>query len=202
MYQVLNVTPPALRRVNPAVPDELDFTIARALEKNVAQRYQRASEMAAELRAAQEALKEKTRVLDRGDFQGETWPLESDAAEAATVVQPAAPDDAKTWALRPGQAVEPGSTTQRTVRLEVPQPPVAGEDVALTTDAPFSPSIDIPSDAAIARLGSPSAADRKRLAPPAEGPGRLRAWLRDRDTLAAAGTIIAAMVVAVALVVL
>jgi hypothetical protein len=79
---------------------------------------------------------------------------------------------------------------------------VAGGDVALTTDAPFSPSIDIPSDAAIARLGRPSAADRKLLAPAAEGTGRLRAWLRDRDTLAAAGTLIAATVVAVALVVL
>jgi serine/threonine-protein kinase len=56
MFQVVNgaALPPS--RVNPAVPDVLDFIVAKALDKNPDKRYADAGEMAADLRACRDAL--------------------------------------------------------------------------------------------------------------------------------------------------
>ena len=185
MYQVLNVTPPPLRRVNPAVPDVLDFAIAKALEKTAESRYQGAAELAAELRAAEEALKEATRVLDRRDFQGETWPLENDDA-AKTMVQPRVVDDAKTWVV---------AREAQTQRLAGPgeAPPQAPADVA------FMPALNFASAAAIARLAAPSGSDRRLLAPDQRASRR---WRHDRHLLLAAGGLLGAMLVSLMLIVL
>ena len=180
MYQVLNVTPPPLRRVNPAVPDVLDFAIAKALEKTVESRYQSAAELAVELRAAQEALKDATRVLDRRDFQGETWPIEGGDA-AKTIVQPRVVDDAKTWVVPRAAQSESEATAQ------------APADVA------FMPALNFASAAAIARLAAPSGPDRKLLAP---DHGGSRRWWHDRHLLLAAGGVLAATLVGLLLVAL
>ena len=172
MYQVLNVTPPPLRRVNPAVPEVLDFTVAKALEKSADDRYQDASELAAELRLSLDALKEATRVLDRRDYQGETWPLETADATEKTVVAAAAPSDEKTWAVK----AKPLADTPA-------QPPA---------DIAYMPTMGIASAMAIGRLSRPSAADRALLAPMLSQRRRVRRWLRDTDLLLAAGTVLAA----------
>ena len=54
MYQTLNAVPPAPSTLNPAVPEMLDFIVAKALAKVVDDRYQNASELAIDLRACRD----------------------------------------------------------------------------------------------------------------------------------------------------
>lgn len=54
MYQTLNAVPPAPSTLNPAVPEMLDFIVAKALAKAVDDRYQNASEFAIDLRACRD----------------------------------------------------------------------------------------------------------------------------------------------------
>ena len=56
MYQTLNATPPQPSSMNPAVPDMLNFIIAKALAKKIDERYQNASEFADDLRACRDSL--------------------------------------------------------------------------------------------------------------------------------------------------
>ncbi len=56
MYQTLNATPPQPSSMNPAVPDMLNFIVAKALAKKVDERYQNAKEFAEDLRACRDSL--------------------------------------------------------------------------------------------------------------------------------------------------
>jgi eukaryotic-like serine/threonine-protein kinase len=56
MYQTLNATPPQPSSMNPAVPDMLNFIVAKALAKKVDERYQNAKEFADDLRACRDSL--------------------------------------------------------------------------------------------------------------------------------------------------
>ena len=60
MYQTLNGIPPPPSTVNPAVPDMLNFIVAKALAKNLDDRYQNAKDMADDLRACRDALPRST----------------------------------------------------------------------------------------------------------------------------------------------
>ena len=50
MYQIVNFAPPAPSAVNPAVPELLDFIVAKMLAKPLEERYQSAQELANDLR--------------------------------------------------------------------------------------------------------------------------------------------------------
>jgi serine/threonine protein kinase len=50
MYQIVNFAPPAPSAVNPAVPELLDFIVAKMLAKPLEERYQSASSLAQDLR--------------------------------------------------------------------------------------------------------------------------------------------------------
>ena len=56
MYQTLNGVPPPPSAVNSAVPDMLNFIVAKALAKGLDDRYQNATDMANDLRACRETL--------------------------------------------------------------------------------------------------------------------------------------------------
>lgn len=56
MYQTLNAVPPAPSSLNPAVPEMLNFIVAKAIAKGVEDRYQNAREMANDLRACRSSL--------------------------------------------------------------------------------------------------------------------------------------------------
>ncbi len=56
MYQTLNTVPPPPSTLNPAVPEMLDFIVAKALAKNVDDRYPDASEFAMDLRACRDTM--------------------------------------------------------------------------------------------------------------------------------------------------
>ena len=52
MYQTMNFNPPAPRTLNPELPDVLNFIVAKALAKNLDNRYQKAGDLSHDLRLA------------------------------------------------------------------------------------------------------------------------------------------------------
>jgi serine/threonine-protein kinase len=56
MYQTMNFNPPAPRTLNPELPDVLNFIVAKALAKNLDDRYQHAKDLCNDLRQALSAL--------------------------------------------------------------------------------------------------------------------------------------------------
>jgi serine/threonine-protein kinase len=58
MYTIVNTPPPRLSKLNPAVPEFLDLIVAKALQKDVEARYQRAGDFAADLLACREAMED------------------------------------------------------------------------------------------------------------------------------------------------
>jgi serine/threonine-protein kinase len=56
MYQIVNFAPPAPSSVNPAVPEMLDFVVAKMLAKPLDERYQDAREVARDLRECERSL--------------------------------------------------------------------------------------------------------------------------------------------------
>jgi serine/threonine-protein kinase len=53
MYQIVNFAPPAPSAVNPAVPELLDYIVAKMLAKPMEERYQSAQDLAQDLRACE-----------------------------------------------------------------------------------------------------------------------------------------------------
>ncbi len=64
MYQTLNAAPPLPNSLNPAVPEMLNFIVAKALAKSVDDRYQNAKDFAADLRACRDTLPRSGQPLD------------------------------------------------------------------------------------------------------------------------------------------
>ncbi|HMC13235.1 MAG TPA: serine/threonine-protein kinase [Gallionellaceae bacterium] len=56
MYQTLNASPPQPSSLNPAVPDMLNFIVAKALAKKMDERYQNANEFADDLRTCRDSM--------------------------------------------------------------------------------------------------------------------------------------------------
>lgn len=56
MYQTLNFNPPAPKTLNPELPDVLNFIVAKALAKNLDDRYQQSKDLANDLREARAAV--------------------------------------------------------------------------------------------------------------------------------------------------
>jgi len=52
MYQTMNFNPPAPKALNPELPDVLNFIVAKALAKNLDDRYQQARDLSNDLREA------------------------------------------------------------------------------------------------------------------------------------------------------
>jgi serine/threonine protein kinase len=56
MYQTLNAVPPTPNTINPAVPEMVNFIVAKALAKGVEDRYQNAKDFAADLRTCRDTM--------------------------------------------------------------------------------------------------------------------------------------------------
>lgn len=67
MYQTLNTIPAPPSGANPAVPDMLDYIIAKTLAKDVDARYQNASELADDLKACLDTGMQETAIAGQAD---------------------------------------------------------------------------------------------------------------------------------------
>lgn len=114
MYQTLNAAPPLPNSLNPAVPEMLNFIVAKALAKSVDDRYQNAKDFATDLRACRDTLPRSGQPLDvsRAPAGGEkklpdaiavTGSRNADAEEAAGAVTSA----------KLSQAFDSGAATMR-----------------------------------------------------------------------------------------
>jgi serine/threonine-protein kinase len=76
MYQTLNVIPAPPSMLNPDVPDMLNFIVAKALAKDLRDRYQNAREFANDLRACRDTMpRSKARVDLVGEHRNEAVQL-------------------------------------------------------------------------------------------------------------------------------
>jgi len=64
MYQTLNAIPPSPSSINPAVPDMLNFIVAKALAKDLENRYQNARDLANDLRACRGTVPSSAVTID------------------------------------------------------------------------------------------------------------------------------------------
>jgi eukaryotic-like serine/threonine-protein kinase len=64
MYQTLNAVPPPPNTLNPAVPEMVNFIVAKALAKGVEDRYQNAKDFAVDLRTCRDTLPRSSPEVD------------------------------------------------------------------------------------------------------------------------------------------
>lgn len=81
MYQILNTVPPPPGALNPEVPGMLNFIVAKALAKEVADRYQDAREFASDLRSCRDKMPRATGAV--GPSPGAQLPGVIQVAKAA-----------------------------------------------------------------------------------------------------------------------
>ena len=117
MYQIVNFAPPAPSAVNPAVPELLNFIVAKMLAKPLEERYQSAQELATDLRNCERQISTPTAI---------TQPLRPLAAPAGGLASGTQPE----LALQ-AQSVVMAQTLNRTrsedsVPSESADPPARG----------------------------------------------------------------------------
>ncbi|MBI5437343.1 MAG: serine/threonine protein kinase [Nitrosomonadales bacterium] len=71
MYQTLNAAPVPPGTLNPAVPEMVNFIVAKALAKKLEDRYQNAKDLAGDLRACRDALPRSGKQIDVSPVGGE-----------------------------------------------------------------------------------------------------------------------------------
>jgi serine/threonine-protein kinase len=118
MYQIVNFAPPAPSAVNPAVPELLNFIVAKMLAKPLEERYQHAQELANDLRNCERQISTPTAITQP------LRPLGFGTAGLAAGTQPE-------LALTQAQSVVMAQTLNRTrqddsVPGEVSNPPARG----------------------------------------------------------------------------
>jgi serine/threonine protein kinase len=72
MYQTMNFNPPAPKTLNPDLPDVLNFIVAKALAKNIDDRYQHARDFAHDMREAAAAARGQATSSDMPSMQPQT----------------------------------------------------------------------------------------------------------------------------------
>jgi len=96
MYQTLNAIPSPPSSLNPAVPDMLNFIVAKALAKDLDARYQDARDFANDLRACRDSLPRPSPVLS--DMPHMPQPASSTALADASVTSLVENDESKSVA--------------------------------------------------------------------------------------------------------
>lgn len=114
MYQTLNATPPAPNTLNSAVPEMLNFIVAKALAKKLDDRYQSAREVADDLRACRDSLPRGGVPADKPSVAAEIKPIETPLAVGTAMVED---EEAPVTALRLSGAFDSLAATLRLAAL-------------------------------------------------------------------------------------
>jgi eukaryotic-like serine/threonine-protein kinase len=179
MFQVCNARPTPPSHLNPAVPPVVDLIVARALEKDPAARYADAAEMARDLRSA------LAEVLSVGNATA-SFDGGFDRTHAL----------ARTQALERTQTLSGAPPAERTHAMQGTQAMLQDRTQAIGSFG-LRPSRRIDSAAALKRLSESRGDDRLALSPSGEAAGG--GILADRELLAAAGLVTAAIAIASAI---
>jgi eukaryotic-like serine/threonine-protein kinase len=157
MYQTLNAVPPPPSTLSPAVPEMLNFIVAKALAKDLDDRYQDAKEFANDLRACRDRMPRSAASLDVGKSQAAAT-VQLEAIPAARHVD-SREDESKPVAAGLSSAFDSAAATMRLAALTGTSEDL--EDLSKTFKMP------IPSMEEINRVATvmPSAAKIK-AAPP------------------------------------
>lgn len=116
MYQTLNAVPVPPNSLNPAVPEMLNFIVAKALAKGVDDRYQDAKDLANDLKACRDTLPRSNKQIDISQPQGGEKKLPD--AIAVTGSKDAGDEEAKPAAtVGLSQAFDSAAATMRLAAL-------------------------------------------------------------------------------------
>jgi serine/threonine-protein kinase len=191
LYAVVNSQPPRPSRFNPAAPEMLDLIIAKAMQKDPAERYQSASEFAADLRSCREAIID---VVAPRDGLGESTVLTAMDADVTAVTATIRLSDAERGRgkTKVAEAARMNPAAATTVLL-------VGEHIAALPPGPMWLSRRISSAKALARLAQPDADDIARLSKTPVTTARVLNWLRDPRNQLLTGMYVAAAVGAIAI---
>ncbi len=186
MYAVVNTHPPRPSQLNPSVPDMLDLIVAKALHKDLAARYQSASEFAADLRLCRDALGEE--IAPPPGMGESTVP---NSVEGTSPLPAAAGDDPAAAQAASDPAAETRPAADATT-VPLPSP-------AITSPPPGQLwfSRRFPSASALARLTRPSPDDLHRLSRAPLPATLLSRWLATPGDWLRAIVILAALLAAI-----
>jgi predicted Ser/Thr protein kinase len=121
VYQIMHVEPPSIRGTVPDLPEAIEEIVVRALKKNPEERYNRASEMAADL--------QMVRMMLDLPIRGETSPIATSPGNTATLKLHATMMRPKT-----GPTTSPGATAMLNTPIR-PSALAAAADAAPRADA-------------------------------------------------------------------
>jgi serine/threonine-protein kinase len=147
IYNVAQLRPVPPSRINRQVPAMLDLVVAKALEKDVDERYQDAHQLAADLRAC---------LSEMGGRRAQTEPTTTIGRSAVASSASADSDDAKTRTMRLGAN---GAATETTVKV----PGGRSASIVVDSNTRLNLSRELDSTDALKRLAEPTPRDYKRL---------------------------------------
>jgi serine/threonine-protein kinase len=145
MYQTLNVAPPAPSAISAAVPEVLDAIVAKALAKNVEERYQSAGDLARDLRACERSLAGpagamRERTVPMQTFSGHAQPAQMATDErSALLSQPAMHTRQADGAAGPVEVAAATDRPTRGVARHFDSTEGTQRLAAFTSGAPVSP---------------------------------------------------------------
>lgn len=189
IYAVANSQPPRPSRFNPAAPEMLDLIIAKAMQKDAAERYQSAGEFASDLRMCRETI---SVAAEPPDALGESTVVTRIDSDATVVTAILASGDAE---RRTAPAAESANSSSAPTTIALP----SDEHIVASPPRQMRLSRRFSSTKALARLAQPDADDLKRLSKAPVPSARVANWLRGPRNRLLAGMLVAATLGAIAI---
>ncbi|MDZ4202675.1 MAG: serine/threonine-protein kinase [Gallionella sp.] len=117
MYQTLNAVPPPPNSVNPAVPEMLNFIVAKALAKGLDDRYQNAKDFSDDLRVCRDMLPRSDRSLDLSKVPAGGERKLADAIATTGNLDASGEEDSAASSVRLSQTFDSAAATMRLAAL-------------------------------------------------------------------------------------
>ena len=172
MYQTLNAIPVPPSTLNPAVPEMINYILAKALAKKLEDRYQNAKDFAADLRSCRDTLPRSGKQIDVSPTGGEK---KLPDAISITGSKEASDEEAKPAATAGlSQAFDSAAATMRLAALTATSEDVDELSKTLKMERPSAEAIKQAAPVAkVTRPAVPSAPPRRAEPPSRPGGGNL-----------------------------